>query len=426
MNAPIRAADRRTIDSLTAELLTVYEELNLLYVLGAELARLTTEEDIAAAALREAIEVVHADSGWFVICDNGELRVPGICLQGITGETAAALSRRVLGWKCDPAAQPLWNDIALENDTTRYDSPSQLLAARLGEAHVQAWLCLGRTQAWPKFNSADQKLITAVAALAGIASENVKLQRSRLEKERLVTELQMARSIQQSLLPRDFSVFPWLTATGESIPCYEIGGDYFDLIPLQDGRCLFVIADVSGKGPPAALRAATVQGNIHAVCRGRIHLPEILATINEAFLRRSSETATFVTVFIAILDYEGRLQYANGGHNRPIWIPAHGPVTELGRGGPLIGIFPDPDFPVGSARLAPGDLIIFYTDGVTDCENESGETFDVERLLTWAETQAGRTPEAVRDNLTREIAEFCGPCRHPDDLTVLIVGYRGL
>jgi serine phosphatase RsbU (regulator of sigma subunit) len=425
MNAAIQSSDRRTIESLTAELLTVYEELSLLYALSAELGRLATEEDVAAASLREAIEVAHADSGWFVVCEGDELRIPAICLHGIDHETAAVVSRAVLKRGCKTRADLLWHDVVEECSLSQPGAPARLLAARLGVSRVPAWFCLGRTMASPKFTSADQKLMTAVAALAGISFENLSLQRSRLERERLADELAMARSIQQSLLPQEFQLFPWLDAAGESIPCYEIGGDYFDLIPLQDDRCLFVISDVSGKGPAAALRAATVQGNIHALCRGNVYLPDVLATVNEAFLRRSSETATFVTMFLATLDRDGRLQYANGGHNRPLWIPAHGSVTELQGGGPLVGIFPHPEFPAGSVSLSPGDLVVFYTDGVTDCENEAGDTLDVERLLSWAERQAGRSAEEARDELTREIAEFCGPCRHPDDLTVLIAGYRG-
>jgi serine phosphatase RsbU (regulator of sigma subunit) len=425
MNTAIYSADRRTIDSLTAELLTVYEELSLLYALSAELGRLDTEEEIAAASLREAIEVAHADSGWFVVCEGDELRIPATCLHGIDHEAAAVVSRAVVRQGCTTRADLLWHDVGEDCSLGYRGAPARLLAARLGASQAPAWLCLGRTVTSPRFTSADQKLMTAVAALAGISFENVGLQRSRLERERLADELAMARSIQQSLLPQEFHVFPWLDAAGESIPCYEIGGDYFDLIPLQNDQCLFVISDVSGKGPAAALRAATVQGNIHAVCRGSVYLPDVLTTVNEAFLRRSSETATFVTMFLAILDREGRLQYANAGHNRPIWIPAHGSVTELKGGGPLVGFFHNPEFPAGSVSLSPGDLVVFYTDGVTDCENQSGDTLDVERLLSWAEKQAGKSAEEARDELTREIAAFCGPCRHPDDLTVLIAGYRG-
>jgi serine phosphatase RsbU (regulator of sigma subunit) len=421
------AKDRRIIESLTVELLTVYEELNLLYSLTAELGSLAKEDDVAAAALREATEIAHADCSWFVVYDCSGLRIPDNCRRGIPRETAARISDVFL--KSRPSQGPgihlLLHDMGDESDGAEPHSPGRLLACSLGGDTVPAWLCLGRRAGSPIFTSADQKLLAAVAALAGIALENVRLQRNRLEQERLAGELEMARSIQQSLLPHDFQLFPWLDATGESMPCYEIGGDYFDLIPVEGEQCLLVIADVSGKGPAAALRAATVQGNIHAMSRSLVGLPQIPQTINDSFRLRSSDAASFVTAFFALLDCKGKLRYVNAGHCRPIRISTRGPLIELTEGGPLLGFFPEPQFAEGSLSLAPGDLVLFYTDGVTDAENEAGETFDLERLLTWAAGQAGRSSENVRDDLIREIASFCGSQRHPDDLTVLVVSYRG-
>jgi sigma-B regulation protein RsbU (phosphoserine phosphatase) len=238
-------------------------------------------------------------------------------------------------------------------------------------------------------------------------------------------ELEMARSIQRSLLPQDFRCFSWMDAAGESIPCFEIGGDYFDVIRLDGDECLFVIADVSGKGPAAALRAATVQGNIQALCAKSMDLGCVLQKVNEAFRSRASETAGFVTACLAVLNGDGRVRYANGGHNLPIYIPASGGIAELSEGGPLIGLLANASFPGGAARMTAGDLLLLYTDGVTDCENENGETFGVERLQAWAAKQSGRSPEAVRVDLIHELKSFSGTQRHPDDLTFLVVQYLG-
>lgn len=425
--AASRASDQHVIESLTTELLTVYEELNLLYSLTAELGNLAAEDEIAAAALREATEVAHADSSWFVIWDGSDLRIPDHCRRAIDSQTAVRISERFL--KPTPVQAPgihlLLHDVACEIGAARSHALGRLLACSLGGDTLRAWLCLGRHSDSPEFTSADQKLLAAVAAIAGIAFENVRLQRNRLERERLAQELKMARSIQESLLPNDFQIFPWLDACAESIPCYEIGGDYFDLIPVPGDQCLLVIADVSGKGPAAALRAATVQGNIHAMSRSAVQLPQLLHTINDSFRLRSSEAASFVTASLAVLDSNGQLQYANAGHNRPILIPARGQVRELKESGPILGFFPNPHFPVGSVSLTPGDLVLFYTDGLTDAVNQAGETFDLDRLLLWAAGQNGRAAKAVRDDLIRQIGSFCGSQSHPDDLTLLVVAYLG-
>jgi serine phosphatase RsbU (regulator of sigma subunit) len=423
-----KSADER---DLASELRTVYAELNLLYTLSAGLGRLTSEVDIAAVALREAITVARAGCGWFVTWDGTEAVIPHPARTGITSETAASIARAVLDPNRGPAAgHVIVHDLEAEFALVDQDAPERLLACAIGSGRNTSWLCLGRGAGSLIFTSAEQKLLTTVAAFTRIAFENVRLHNEQLERDRLVHELEMARSIQRSLLPREFRCFPWLDAAGESIPCYEIGGDYFDVIRLGGDECLFVIADVSGKGPAAALRAATVQGNVQALCHSQLfsnplNLTDLLQTVNEAFLSRTSEAAGFVTACLAVLDGTGRFRYSNAGHDSPLWIPASGPVAKFPGGGPLVGVLPGASFPEGSAMLAPGDLVLFYTDGVTDCENEQGDRFDSERLRAWAERQAGRSPDAVREDLIRELKTFCGSRRHPDDLTFLVVKYCG-
>ena len=386
--------NRRTIESLAAELVTVYEELSLLYSLSAGLGRLTTEEEVASAALREAVEVARADCGWFVTWDAMEPRVSELSRSGISAATAATIAAAVLHPRIAPASgHAIVHDLEREFALSARDSPTRLLACAVGSGRNRAWLCLGRTSQREIFTSGDQKLLAAIASLAGISLENVRLQRDRIEAERLARELETAREIQRSLLPQQFRCFPWMDAAGESIPCFEIGGDYYDVIPINGSECLFVIADVSGKGPAAALRAATVQGNIQALCGKMMNLPVVLETINDAFRSRASDAAGFVTACLAVLRQDGYLRYVNGGHNAAIWIPASGGVSELSEGGPLIGLLPGASFPQGTARLSPGDLLLFYTDGVTDCENEREETFGLDRLRAWAASQSGTRAE---------------------------------
>lgn len=422
----IETQDRRTIESLAGELVLVYEELSLLYSLSAGLGRLTSEEEIVAAALREAVDVARADCGWSVGWSSGGAQISETACRGVAASTAATVSAALLHPNVAPVSGHLIvHDLERETGISAQDAPARVLACGVGTGRNKSWLCLGRRKENDIFTSADHKLLTAIAALTGISLENVRLHRDRIEGERLARELEMAREIQRSLLPQEFRCFPWMDAAGESIPCFEIGGDYYDVIPLNGSECLFVIADVSGKGPAAALRAATVQGNIHALCSKTMNLPCVLETINEAFRSRASDTAGFVTACLAVLKSDGRLRYANGGHNPAIWIPAGGGVGELAEGGPLIGLLPGASFPQGTTRLAAGDLLLLYTDGVTDCENERGETYGIDRLRGWSARQSGRAPDAVRQDLIRELAAFSGTQHHPDDLTFLVVQYRG-
>ena len=424
MPALSRDTNQRTIDSLTRELLTSYEELTLLYSVIGQLGRLTTEDQIAAAAIKEAVEVVRAEHGWFVAWTGGEPRIPAVSRIGVSAETAACVSQEFLRPIAGASDRNLLlHDLSYRCGHKGTDHPVRLLACPVQSGGYRAWLCLGRSSATAVFTSADKKLLTAVASLVTIVFDNLRLQRAGLEAERLEHELDIASSIQQALLPREFRCFSWLDADGESTPCYQIGGDYFDVIPLEADACLFVIADVSGKGPAAALRAATVQGNVHAVSRNPFDLPGALHVINDAFRSRASDAAGYVTACLAVLDSAGLFRYANGGHNPPLWISKSGSVTELSEGGPLVGVLPQPTFTEAAVTLATGDLILLYTDGVIDIEDEHGEPFGIARLTQWAASQAGNTPGAARQVLNAELSRFCCGQAHPDDLTFLFIQY---
>ena len=265
--------------------------------------------------------------------------------------------------------------------------------------------------------------ILAIALLTAVEIENVRLQRSEFEKQRLVTELELARTIQQSLLSRSFSRVAFLESAGMSQPCCAIGGDFFDLIPVNPGLCTLVIADVSGKGPPAALQAAMAQGVVQAVSRTCPDLPSLMSTLNECLLARSAEDR-FVTAFAATLSSTGLLCYSNAGHPSALWIQRNGGVVELLHGGPLLGVFPGACYPQASVQLAPGDLLILYTDGITEARDGQGNSFGTTRLLDWAAHQPGRLPDAVKSSLLATVSDFCNGRPQDDDYSVLVVRYR--
>jgi len=417
---------RRSVQSLTVELLAVYEELELLYSLGAQIGRLGDEDQIVAVALKEAMEILSASCGWVALSNGERLRVAESSKIGIEMGTVDHINRAVL----EPLyhrgkSQYLSHALKEECNLGEADVPCRFLASSLAVGgNSCGYMCVGRQQTGSIFFSADQKLIDAIAFLVAVELENVRLQRSELEKQRLVNELALARSIQQALLPSDFSGSDFLTAAGVSEPCYEIGGDFFDLIPIATDRCMLVIADVSGKGPPAALRAAMVQGIVHAVSRNSAELSFLMGTLNEC-IQSSSVEGCFVTAFAATLDRTGHLQYTNGGHTRPLWIQTNGQVIELAEGGPLLGILQNPSYPIGSVQLKPGDLLLLYTDGVTDAEDPQGNPFGTDCLLDWARGQAGQLPTEVKKSLISKVSHFCGGGRQADDLTILVVQYMG-
>ncbi len=416
---------QRKIQSLTVELLSVYEELALLFSLGAQIGRLSDERQIGAVALREAMDISNADCGWLAFCENGALEIPESCRNGLSSRTAADITRRLLADLLRRGKfEFLSRSLRLEHGFSQHDAPARFLACSIvHDGHCYGFLCLGRAAGRSVFLSPDQKLIRALALLVAVQFENTRLQRSEREKQRLLDELEMARSIQQSLSPGILPQVSFLQSACSSEPCYQIGGDFYDLFPIDDTRCLLLIADVCGKGPSAALQAAMAQGVIQTIAQTRPCLSCIVHRLNDILFRRSSGKS-FLSLFAAFLASDGRLDYVNAGHPPALWIRGPRHVAALARTGSLLGILPRPQFTTAAVQLRPNDLLMLYTDGITEAENERGEAFGVRRLLSWAANQYARPCPQIRQDLLSALAAFCGKRQQVDDKSLLIVRYR--
>ena len=249
------------------------------------------------------------------------------------------------------------------------------------------------------------------------------LERAReLEKERtrLESELELARRIQRRLLPEMPPELPGLEIAGQSEPAREVGGDYYDHFDLGGGRVLLVIADVSGKGVPAALLMSGFRASLMSQ-DANVLAPDQLAGRCNEFLHRSVETGKFVTAFLACLDGEsGKLVYANAGHNPPALLKADGTIEWLTSGGTVLGILPQARFESGEATLAHGDLLALYTDGVTEGLNAAGELWGELRLEEALRRLRERPCVELASSLVREVRAFEGDTGPADDITVLL------
>jgi len=418
--------ERRKVASLTGELLAVYEELGLLYSLGPLIGSLVDNDQIAALAVRESVEILRADCGWVVFSDETGWRLPVNGCVAIDPEAAARINQVVLGpLRFRGQSQVISHALAEEYGMGDPTIPARFLACPLeAGGNSLGCICLGRRQQAPIFTSSDQKLLYAAASLTGMTIENLRLQRSEMEKERLAAELELARQIQQSLLPRDLRCGNFLEASGSSTPCYEIGGDYFDLVSLDRDLCLLAIADVSGKGPAAALQATMYYGIVHALARSSKALCDLMRTANQCIRERAAGNS-FVTAFLATLDSGGRLRYSNAGHNPPVLIRSNGRVTELAEGTVPLGLVDNDSYLEAMVQLEPGDLLVLYTDGLTDSENAQGETFGAERVLDWARRQWQLPASDVEKSLLQAVTGFCNNRRQADDLTLLVIRFLG-
>lgn len=281
-------------------------------------------------------------------------------------------------------------------------------------------LAVGERPSGVPFSEEDREFAQTLARQAAAALESVRLHRVQVQKQRQDRELQIAREIQQSLFPASCPVIQGFEVAAASHSCYEVGGDYYDFIPIAGGRLALVVADVSGKGTPASILMASVHASLKALAGTAA--PALLMERLNTFLFESTQANKFVTLFYAELDpARSSLSYVTAGHVPPYHIRADGSVSRLMAGGPALGLLEGMAFEAGEVRLESGDVLAAVTDGATEALSPDELEFGDERvcaaLLAARETSAA----AMVDSLVGAASCWSGSAGRSDDLTALIL-----
>jgi sigma-B regulation protein RsbU (phosphoserine phosphatase) len=271
-------------------------------------------------------------------------------------------------------------------------------------------------------SAASRSAIETVATEAASAIESARLYREEAEKARLDNELRLAAEIQRALLPDADQSGAHFDVTAASIPCRGIGGDFYDYFPLPSGAFGFALGDVAGKGPPAALLTAMIQGVFSAQVLSAASPAQVMATVNTSLIRRSIQNR-FATVLYGALSPDGRLIYSNAGHNPPVLIKRDG-VQRLETGGLIVGLFPQAKYDEETLQLEDGDLLVVFSDGVTEAFNSAGEDFGEARLLACLQTHRDCAPADVLQRILSSVREFTAGAAQSDDVTALVLKYK--
>jgi len=272
-----------------------------------------------------------------------------------------------------------------------------------------------------RFTEDHLKVLTTLASVAAIRVENARLVEARFQQERLERELQLAMEIQQRFQPTAPPVVPGYEFQGISFPCYEIGGDYYDFIKRDDGRLVIALGDVSGKGTAAALLMSSLHASIHAQTGSHDSLVETISAVNR-YLAENIPSNRFVTLFYAELDPEsGALSFLNAGHNPPLIVHAAGTVEQLASGGLPLGIKANADYREGRTTLQAGDVLVIYSDGVTEAASPSGEEFGPTRLYEVVSRNVESSAAGIRDRIESALTKFSQGTQAADDITLVIV-----
>ena len=405
---------------LAAETLERYRELNVLYDVGERIAGSLDPATIAAVALAECRRVAAAGTGAVVV-------------DGVDGPSVMAGDEAAAGWLL-PAAADLVERVR-SSGSADTDSGPGVQAAGLGsvlavplrtDQAVSGVLVLGRGTGRPAFTAGDQKLVAAVATQLAIALQNAGLHVREVERLRMEDELAVGRQIQLDLLPTDDPQVDGWEIHAVYRAARQVGGDFYDFVPSGDGsgRLALIVGDVAGKGVPAALIMAYTRAVLRGSSGPGRGAGEVLDLANRSMLGECRRAALLVTAFYGVLEpSSGVLRYASAGHDWPVRRTTGGTVEFLGSEGFMLGAVADATFDEHEVRLEPGEVVVLYTDGITEARSPDGALFGDDRLvaaLGAADEDATRVARAIMD----AVDTFTAGAPQADDLTLIAVRRR--
>jgi len=412
----------RLVKEAEFEVKTRLLELESLYDLGLSLGG---QLDIAALGdevLFRSISLTDAGKGTLVLFDEGGK----VLFERSLGEELVAADR-VASWNL-PEGESVINNAAAAAPTAgmRLSACQKCLAVAISVGGRRLGVLAvadkeSRDGGVLDFTAADARLLSLFANQAAAAIETARLHRAAIEKERIERELELAAAIQREILPRALPQIAGLELAAANFPTRQVGGDYYDLFPLSRGRLGFLVADVSGKGVPAALLVSTVHAAVHLQIDDARTVVELVARIDR-HLRRYAATRKFLTLFFGLLEPDtGTLRYVSAGHNPALLLRASGGLERLDSTGVPVGMLPNPTWREEIRTMEPGDLLAVYTDGLTEAVDEGDLEFGLARLERAVEERRGLPAARLCDEVMGQVADFARGMPQYDDQTLLLV-----
>ncbi|HKA20472.1 MAG TPA: SpoIIE family protein phosphatase [Blastocatellia bacterium] len=404
--------------------------LSIVSQVGIALLPRTSLEDTLKMTIDLVFQAIPAERGFLFLKENGELSCKiarGASEAALPTASQVQLSRSITNKVLSEGASILTSDAMHD---PRFQSQhsvvlSQIrsvMAVPLASGEEIFGMVYVDNPFNNRFQEEDLKVLTTIASVASIKIENDRLLEERLEKRRMEEELKVASEIQMRLQPFSPPKLAGWEMTGVSFPCREIGGDYYDFIQRKrDSHLIVAVGDVSGKGTGAALLMSSLHAAVRAQSQTRASISEVMGEINQ-YIFENSPSNKFLTLFYGDIDPDtGTLQYSNGGHNAPIFVRSSGEVERLDKGGLPIGMMQVSVYQEESVVFESGDVLVIYSDGITESINERDEEFDEERLIDVVRNNLGRSASGIRDRIDEALSRFVGATAPVDDMTLMII-----
>ena len=418
------------VEHAANELADRYEEINLLYTISEILGRTVSLEEATSRILTEISETVGARKGVVLVHDQAGGTLNPVATVGLSADSVPSIpvtdehsvSARVFR-TCHP--------LILDPDQMRWDGEESfrrgamlsvpiMWTAPRGGAEPLGVVNLSDRRTGQPFTAGDQKLISAIATQVGTAIQNARLVRESLGQQRLTVEMQHAHDLQMRLLPTVATVAPTATVAARVIPAESVGGDLYNLFRLGPGKTGVMIGDVSGHGYQAALIMALAMSASAIHAQTTADPGETLNALLSSMRDELATTEMFISMFYGVVDRDtGRLRYANAGHPHAFIIPRKGRIERLPALDPPLGMGTSP--PQGKSRTwtVGYDMLLLFTDGVSDARSPTDERLGEERILEIARERREDPPKKLVDAILEAVSEHTGETRRRDDLTVV-------
>ncbi len=418
------------LDEENNRLRIAVEELSILNDIAGAITTTQTLEQIVDLMVQKCVKHLKVEQGVVMLLDEKDLDNPFHTMVRKKDTLAEVLPYRLdtqlTGWMMKYKEPLLINDFKSDS---RFSLPSQqdiAIQSMLSVPMLLKGRMIGLITVFNKrqekcFTAGDQRLLAIIAAQSGQVIENARLYQEEQSLFRLQEEMRLANEIQLNLLPKTPPEIANYDVAGQSIPAKEVGGDYFDYIPIGKTRMAFCLGDVSGKGMPAALLMANLQATLRGQSGRDISCSQCVGKSNYLIFQ-STDSKKFATLFYGILDWEkNQLCYSNAGHDNPLLFGQGKDPIRLQTGGIVLGFVPEFSFQEEKIGLETGNVLVFYSDGITEAMNAIEEEFGEHRLIEVVQKNLTETASKIIDLILEGIYSHVGDTPQMDDMTLMII-----
>lgn len=404
------------------------EELSILNDLARAIGASVNSQEIMRTIVHRSIKAINAEQGVITLVEphDGDAMKTLVRTAVSSAQHASYhFSQSLLGWMylhkkplmvLDPKHDDRFQGVAWDPSIRSLVSVPLMVKAEL-----KGVLTVYNKKGSEHFTEDDQRLLAIIAAQSAQVVENARLLEAELDLQKMREEIRLASRIQTDLLPKEQPRIPGYDIAGRSVPAQVVGGDYFDFIPVDDRRIALCLGDVSGKGLPASLLMA----NLQATLRGQTLLAGSVRDCirrSNRLLHQSTSSEKFVTLFYGILDQDRHsLSFTNAGHENPFLLSEGGTADRLTEGGVVLSILEEFPYEEATVGLRPGDVLVIFSDGITEAINPAQEMFGEARLAAVIAEHRHKAAADLIEQIIGAVREYAGTAAQTDDMTLVVL-----